>query len=106
MLRPIPADLRQRLKWAHELYFEGLIKQVRTNAEGRALTRDVDEYVNMRRGTIGVYPSVVMTEWAGGVDLPEDVAKHPSIFKLMQCSADHVMLVNDILSYKKDLVSP
>ncbi|KAI8292528.1 putative fructose-bisphosphate aldolase [Colletotrichum sp. SAR 10_98] len=47
--------------------------EVDQQVSGQTFTRDVDEYMNMRRGTIGVYPAINLTE------------------------------VNDVLSYRKDL---
>ncbi|RMJ02434.1 hypothetical protein CDV36_015302 [Fusarium kuroshium] len=94
---------QKRWKWAHELYWEGLIAQVRTNVEGRSYTRGPDEYLAMRRGSLGAYPALVLNEWCGGIDLPTEVADHPSVFEIMVIISDQILLVNDILSYEKDL---
>lgn len=41
--------------------------------------------------------------FAFGIQVPEKVFAHPSIQKCMRLSAELVVLVNDITSYKKDL---
>jgi hypothetical protein len=35
--------------------------------------------------------------------LPEEVADHPSMFETMIIISDQILLVNNILSYEKDL---
>ncbi|KAF4961243.1 hypothetical protein FGADI_480 [Fusarium gaditjirri] len=101
--KPSSERFYRRWKWAHELYWEGLVAQVRTNVEGRSFTRDPDEYLAMRRGSLGAYPALVNNEWAYGIDLPEEVADHPLVFEIMVIISDQILLVNDILSYEKDL---
>ena len=56
------ADLQQRWKDNHRRFFEGLLEQVKVMRDQRTFTRDVQEYMNMRRGTIGVYPAIVLAE--------------------------------------------
>ena len=87
----------------HLHYFTGLLDQVKTQSEGRVFTRDVQEYMRMRRDTIGAYPAIALTEFAVGIDLPKKVLSHPSLQECMAVSVDLVLLVNDILSYTKDL---
>ncbi|KAF5685301.1 presilphiperfolan-8-beta-ol synthase [Fusarium denticulatum] len=101
--KPSSGRFYRRWMWAHELYWEGLVAQVRTNVEGRSFTRDPDEYLAMRRGSLGAYPALVNNEWAYGIDLPEEVAAHPLVFEIMVIISDQILLVNDILSYEKDL---
>ncbi|KAK4032622.1 isoprenoid synthase domain-containing protein [Parachaetomium inaequale] len=96
-------DMQQRWRDMHRRYFDGLIHQVKQMSEGLTATRSVDEYIEMRRGTIGVYPAIALTEYGLGTNLPLDVFEHPSLQECMRISADLVLLVNDILSYKKDL---
>ncbi|KAL6918330.1 hypothetical protein ACHAPO_009986 [Fusarium lateritium] len=101
--KPTSERFYKRWKWAHELYWDGLVDQVRTNVEGRQYTRHPEEYMAMRRGSLGAYPALVNNEWAYGIDLPEEVADHPSVFEIMVIISDQILLVNDILSYEKDL---
>ena len=71
--------------------------------EGRSYTRGPDEYLAMRRGSLGAYPALVNNKWCYGIDLPEEVADYPSVFEIMVIISDQILLVNDILSYEKDL---
>ncbi|KAK8052035.1 Presilphiperfolan-8-beta-ol synthase [Apiospora rasikravindrae] len=97
------AELQQRYKEQHKRYFDQLVIQVQQMARGEALSRDVHTYLDMRRGTIGAYPAISVTEFGQGVRLPENVFSHSSLHECMRISADLVLLVNDVLSYRKDL---
>jgi hypothetical protein len=94
---------QQHWKEMHKQYFEGLLDQVATQVENRTFCRDIDQYMSMRRGTIGAYPAIALAEVALGIDLPAEVLAHESLKECMCISADLVLLVNDVLSYKKDL---
>ncbi|KAM0803199.1 Presilphiperfolan-8-beta-ol synthase [Usnea florida] len=96
-------ELQQRWKDSHRNYFEGLLEQVKVMHDQRMFTRDVLEYMNMRRRTIGAYPTLVLTQYVLDIRLPQDIVDHPSVQECMCVSADLVILVNDILSYKRDL---
>ncbi|KAK8080608.1 hypothetical protein PG997_008426, partial [Apiospora hydei] len=96
-------ELQQRYKEQHQRYFNQLVIQVQQMARGEALSRDVHTYLDMRRGTIGAYPAISVTEFGQGVRLPESVFSHSSLHECMRISADLVLLVNDVLSYRKDL---
>lgn len=87
----------------HARYFDGLLEQVQTQVAGRTLTRNVEEYLCMRRGTIGADPAIAVTCVALQLDLAPQIAERGGLRECMAISADLVLLVNDILSYKKDL---
>ncbi|KAM0351069.1 hypothetical protein ACHAPU_002850 [Fusarium lateritium] len=101
--KPFSERFQKRWRWSHELYWEGLVAQVRTNVEGRSYVRGTEEYLEMRRGSLGAYPALVLNEWCAGIDLPTEVTDHPSVFEIMVIISDQILLVNDILSYVKDL---
>jgi hypothetical protein len=47
----------------HRRYFDGLITQVKVMQDQRVFSRDVQEYMNMRRQTIGAYPAIALAEY-------------------------------------------
>ncbi|KAJ5104431.1 Presilphiperfolan-8-beta-ol synthase [Penicillium alfredii] len=94
---------QQRYRDMHRGFFDGILKQVEHIHEQRVFTRNVDEYMDMRRRTIGVHPVIVLCECVLGIHIPSNVVTHPSLEELGELSADLVMLVNDLVSYKKDL---
>ncbi|KAI0206676.1 Presilphiperfolan-8-beta-ol synthase [Astrocystis sublimbata] len=96
-------ELQQRYKEQHSRFFDQLVVQVQRFANGEALKSDVDEYLDMRRGTIGAYPAITVSEYGQSINIPEHVFQHPSMQECMRVSADLVLLVNDVLSYRKDL---
>lgn len=56
-------DLQVRWKEMHKRFFDGLINQVHCQIDERMFSRDVQEYMDMRRGTIGAYPAIALTEY-------------------------------------------
>ncbi|KAI8306178.1 Presilphiperfolan-8-beta-ol synthase [Colletotrichum sp. SAR11_240] len=96
-------EMQNRWIDQHKRYFAQLLVQVDQQVSGQNFIRDVDEYMNMRRGTIGVYPAINLTEYGSNINLPQHVYEHPSLQECMTVSADLVILVNDVLSYRKDL---
>ncbi|KAK0726089.1 isoprenoid synthase domain-containing protein [Lasiosphaeris hirsuta] len=93
-----------RFKELHQHYFDGLLLQVEDTRAGHPSTRSVDDYLQFRIRTIGVFPAFPISEYAEGVDIPAHAYRHPSIQEIMRVSAEMVILVNDIASFKKDQV--
>ncbi|MCJ1268539.1 hypothetical protein MMC22_008427 [Lobaria immixta] len=96
-------DLRQRWKNTHREYFDGLLEQVKVMHDQRSFTRSVQEYMDMRSRTIGVNLTIVLIEYAHGIQLPQTVVDQPSIQECMCVCSDLVFLVNDICSYRREL---
>ncbi|GJC85376.1 presilphiperfolan-8-beta-ol synthase [Colletotrichum liriopes] len=96
-------EMQQRWIDQHKRYFAQLLVQVDQQVSGQNFVRDVDAYMDLRRGTIGVYPAINLAEYGADVRLPQYVYDHPSLQECMKISADLVTLVNDVLSYRKDL---
>ncbi|KAI0593107.1 Presilphiperfolan-8-beta-ol synthase [Biscogniauxia sp. FL1348] len=97
------ADLQQHWKDMHKIYFDGLILQIEATCQQKNFTRNVDEYMEMRRGTIAAHPGIALVGFAWGIALPPEVINHPSLQECMCVIADLTLFANDILSYKKDL---
>ncbi|KAK3343688.1 isoprenoid synthase domain-containing protein [Lasiosphaeria hispida] len=93
-----------RFKELHRHYFDGLLLQVADTQAGHPSTRSVEDYLIFRVRTIGVFPAFPISEYAEGVDIPAHAYSHPSIQEVMRISAEMVILVNDIASFKKDQV--
>ncbi|KAK0220880.1 terpenoid synthase [Armillaria nabsnona] len=62
--------------------------------------RNVDDYFDVRRLTIGVDPSYAMLEL--GYDLPDEVFYHPTVVALRRMSCDLIIMDNDLASYNKE----
>ena len=92
---PMQRDFKalvQRFQEQHQHYFNGLLSQVEQQAHGRALTRSIDEYINMRRATVGVRPAIALSEWGEGVELGSEPFEHPSLQQCMTIATDLVWL--------------
>ncbi|KAF7376984.1 Terpene cyclase [Mycena sanguinolenta] len=83
--------------------FEDYIYSVVDQASDRddERIRGSEEYIILRRRTIGLHPSYPMQEL--GMDLVDEIWNHPVIDELRRIAVDIVLLDNDICSYKKEL---
>ncbi|CAJ2505787.1 Uu.00g131810.m01.CDS01 [Anthostomella pinea] len=107
--RASPA-LQHRYKKCIKHYMLGCLGQVGAR-KLKPEELSVEAYLKFRRGTIvSLNPSntawqhVVSALYAAGLDLPQEVLDHPSIQACQEVAVDLVLLDNDLLSYKKDLV--
>ncbi|KAK5660833.1 hypothetical protein OQA88_12204 [Cercophora sp. LCS_1] len=94
-----PPAVYHRFCTLHTHYFTGLPLQLTT-----PLPTTVSSYLSFRLRTIGVLPAFPISEYALGVNIPQHAYNHPSVQEIMHLSAEMVILVNDIASYKKDRV--
>ncbi|KAG2047023.1 terpenoid synthase [Suillus hirtellus] len=77
-----------RLFWVHALDCE----------QGRK--RSIDDYLKLRRKTVGVKPCFLIYEM--GMDFPDEVSYHPVITDLADCIAELTIIDNDMMSYNKE----
>ncbi|KAG2099848.1 terpenoid synthase [Suillus discolor] len=67
---------------------------------GQDHRRSLDDYLKLRRKTVGVIPSFPILEM--GIDLPDEVLYDPVIMDLAECITDLVLIDNDMISYNKE----
>ncbi|KAH9236440.1 hypothetical protein K456DRAFT_1721796 [Colletotrichum gloeosporioides 23] len=95
--------LQHRYKAYLKHYMLGVLGQVHSRRlDARSLT--IEDFLVFRRGTIGVMPCTVLVEYALGIEVPDHIISHPSIKACQEVAVDLVLLDNDILSYKKDVI--
>ena len=106
-------DLWKRLREAmlpqvfarfHEACLElvdGFLTESKPRIAGNILPPD--EYLQMHRHTIGCKECLIVSEHAAGVDVTAELAADSDLGGLWQLAADHVMLVNDVLSFRKEV---
>lgn len=84
--------MQQRWIDQHKRYFGQLLVQVDQQVGGENFSRDVDAYMDLRRGTIGAYPAINLAEYGSDIKVPQHVYDHPSLQECMTISADLVTL--------------
>ncbi|KAI8631481.1 isoprenoid synthase domain-containing protein [Xylariaceae sp. FL1651] len=99
---PAP-DLQQRWKITHRKCLFAILQQVYLAQMKIGVDVAIPEYMACRRQSIGSYCLFVVVEWSHGIKLTQDVLDHPSLVVCERAASDLTWLVNDILSYKKDL---
>lgn len=75
---------------AYAEYLDAVIEESADRAAGRI--RSIPEYLQLRRLTIGGYPSFLCFEL--GLDIPDEVMKHPGIKSLLELVAETIILTN------------
>ncbi|CAA7262204.1 unnamed protein product [Cyclocybe aegerita] len=82
---------------------ETYLRAVTQEAEDRAnkRVRKVDDYLRLRRDTCGARPTLALIEF--GLNLPNEVVRHPSLVALTEAAVDLIILVNDMHSYVREL---
>ncbi|WP_328914985.1 MULTISPECIES: isoafricanol synthase [unclassified Streptomyces] len=79
--------------------------------EGEAHQRNADrlpsfeEFLDIRRDSIGVRPCLDFTERCGGYTLPDEVYGSPALREMREITGDVVIFVNDIVSLVKELAA-
>ncbi|KAH7019598.1 Presilphiperfolan-8-beta-ol synthase [Ilyonectria destructans] len=64
-------EMQQRWIDQHRRYFAQPLVQVDQQVAGQNFTRNVDAYMDLRRGTIGVYPAIHLAEYGSDIKLPQ-----------------------------------
>ncbi|KAF8181436.1 beta-glucan synthesis-associated protein-domain-containing protein [Mycena galopus ATCC 62051] len=89
-----PSSARRIIKYFDE-YTEA-VRQQAVDRETRRI-RSIEEYISLRRATIGVLPSFEFFLLAE--DLPDSVVSDPHIEKLASAAVDMTIFANDLYSY-------
>ena len=74
----------------YEEYLDSVIDESTDRAAGHI--RSIQEYLELRRLTIGGYPSFLCLEL--GLDIPDEVMDHPKIKSLLGLVAETIILTN------------
>lgn len=76
-------------------YLDAVIDETADRVTGHI--RGIPEYLELRRLTIGGYPSFLCLEL--GLDIPDEVMEHPKIKSLLGLVAETVILTNVSMSH-------
>jgi len=91
----ISVSSQRRFIASFEEFVYAVIEEAADRAQGR--TRGIADYLELRRLTIGGYPSYLCLEL--GLDIPDEVMEHPAIKSLLSLVAETIVLTNDMYSY-------
>jgi len=62
----------------------------------------VEQYLNLRRMTIGVLPTLTFIEYMTEQELPEEVRQNPTFQAIERTAAEIVAIPNDLFAYSQD----
>ncbi|PIL22415.1 terpene synthase [Ganoderma sinense ZZ0214-1] len=89
---------QRRFKYKWEEFLRAVIEQAEDRDSDRC--RTVEEYLSVRRLTIGAEPSYAVAE--ASMDLPQEVFDNPLLVALRRDVTDLIILDNDMSSYNKE----
>ncbi|KFG84812.1 terpene synthase metal binding domain protein [Metarhizium anisopliae] len=95
----VSSDVQLQFKVTHQRYLDGLLHQVEATRNSNRHIQTEEDYIKMRRRTVGGYP------YAHDINLPQMAFEHPSVQECIADSCDLAWIHNDIISYKKDVKS-
>ena len=95
LTRPLLGVLNRYVQ-AMQSYCAGVLQHVEDHVTDRVCT--IQEMLETRRMSIGVFPMYPLVEFAYGLDLPDEVFCHPTIQALENLGAEFVMLYVEVLT--------
>ncbi|EJM61784.1 terpene synthase family protein [Pseudomonas sp. GM50] len=96
----MPAPVYRRYCQAWQAWFESVEEEARLVATGKVLP--FDEFLELRHWNTGLLPSFPVAEFLYGLDLTELLAQDRELQLAIRVTNEHVGLVNDILSHRKE----
>ncbi|KAG2099849.1 terpenoid synthase [Suillus discolor] len=79
-------------------YLNSVVVEALDREQGRR--RSLDDYIKLRCATVGLKPSLTILEM--GMDLPDEVFRHPVIMDLVNYITELIFIDNDMTSYSKE----
>ncbi|KAF7374174.1 Terpene cyclase [Mycena sanguinolenta] len=87
-----PKAARERFLKAYHQYLDAVVQEAQHRSTSFNCT--TDEYMSIRRGSIGSGPAFALMEISLGLDLPHEVMEHPAIVSLIRDASDIIILTN------------
>lgn len=91
---------QQRFMSTMDTFFQAITIQAKDRRDG--VIPDLDSYISVRRDTSGCKPCWALTEYANGLDIPDEVIEHPVVEALGEAANDLVTWSNDVFSYNRE----
>ncbi|KAF7374173.1 Terpene cyclase [Mycena sanguinolenta] len=98
-----PKAARERFLKAYRQYLDATMQEAQHRSTSHNCTPD--EYMSIRRGSISSGPCFALVEISLGLDLPHEVMEHPAVISLTRDASDIIILANDLVSYKKEVLA-
>ncbi|MCP1464171.1 terpene synthase family protein [Pseudomonas sp. S3E17] len=96
----MPAPVYRRYCQEWQAWFESVEEEARLVATGTVLP--FDEFLELRHPNTGLFPSFPVAEFLYDLDLTELLAQDQELRLAIKATNEHVGLVNDILSHRKE----
>jgi len=98
--RAMPEGVWRRYRASWQDWFAHVLRE---NKLRKALViPDVDTYLDIRRLSVGLQPSIITAEYVLDQDLTEALAADPELARLGGVAVEHAMFVNDLFSFREE----
>jgi hypothetical protein len=91
-LAPASATARQRFIDTFDHYLNATVREAENREQGTIL--GLSDYLELRRGNSGVYPSGALLECTLSLDLQPEVFNHPALWNLTRIAGDMLFTAN------------
>jgi germacradienol/geosmin synthase len=98
---PLSMDVRRQFRWAVEVMLESWLWELANQIEHRI--PDPVDYIEMRRKTFGSDLTMNLLRLARGGGIPPEVFDSRALRNLENSANDYCCLLNDIISYQKEI---
>ncbi|KAF7374243.1 Terpene cyclase [Mycena sanguinolenta] len=98
-----PKATRERFLKTYRHYLDAVVQEAQRRSTSFNCT--TDEYMSIRRDSIATGPCFALLEISLGLDLPHEVMEHPAVISLTRDASDILILANDLVSYKKEVLA-
>jgi hypothetical protein len=82
-------------------FLAGCVAEISSRSEDAVF--DYESYIKVRRDSVGMRMYFVLGEYALGIDLTDDLARHRELREVLDLALDHIMLTNDIFSFRAEV---
>lgn len=98
---PLSMEGRRQFRWANEIMLESWLWELANQIENRI--PDPVDYIEMRRKTFGSDLTASLSRLSRGEGIPPEVFDSRAIRGLETSAYDYCCLLNDIISYQKEI---
>jgi hypothetical protein len=81
-------------------FLAGCVHEITSRAEDRVF--DYETYIEVRKDSVGMGMYFVLGEYGLGIDLTEDLRRHPELRGIIDTALVHIMLTNDMFSFRAE----
>ncbi|MFD5452975.1 terpene synthase family protein [Streptomyces sp. NPDC003470] len=100
MRADMPPTVWDRFMGEVRRFLAGCVHEITSRSEDRVF--DYESYIEVRKDSVGMGMYFVLGEYGLGIDLTEDLRRHPELRGIVDTALVHIMLTNDMFSFRAE----